>query len=154
MLADAGFAYDASAHDTPAVKDRPEAATRGPHQLELSGGRALWEFPVAVWHSRVGRVPIGGASYWAVLPRPLVLRGLERAGRLAGLYLHPQELDPEPLRPLLGPHQAVKVRLHAGVRSAQRNASRRRAPAMLRAIAERFEVIPYGEAHGNLVHGS
>ncbi len=154
VLADEGFAYDASAHDTPAVKDRPEAAIRGPHELELSGGRRLWEFPVAVWHTRAGRLPIGGASYWTVMPRPLVLRGLQRAGPLAGLYLHPQELDPEPLRPLLGPHESAQARLHAAARSAQRNASRRRAPAMLRAIAERFEVIPYGEAHGKLAGGA
>jgi polysaccharide deacetylase family protein (PEP-CTERM system associated) len=154
VLVDEGFVYDASAHDTPAVKDRPETATRGPHPLELSGGATLWEFPVAVWHTRAGRLPIGGASYWAVMPRPLVLRGLERAGPLAGLYLHPQELDPQPLRPLLGPHQPAKVRVHAGARAAQRNASRRRAPGTLRAIAERFEVIPYGEAHGKLAGGA
>jgi polysaccharide deacetylase family protein (PEP-CTERM system associated) len=154
VLADEGFDYDASAHDTPAVKDRPEAALRGPHQLELSGGRRLWEFPVAVWHTRAGRIPIGGASYWTLMPRPLVLRGLERAGPLAGLYLHPQELDTKLLRARLGARQPARARLLAGARSAQRNAARLRAPTMLRAIAEDFELIPYGEAHGKLAGGA
>jgi polysaccharide deacetylase family protein (PEP-CTERM system associated) len=150
VLAAEGFAYDASAHDTPALRARPQAARRAPHPMELPGGQVLWEFPVAVWHTRAGAVPIGGASYWAVLPSALVLCGLERAGSLAGLYLHPHELDPEPLRPRLGEDAGVKTRLHAGARALQRNSARRRAPSMLRAIAGRFHLLPYGDAHAKL----
>ena len=150
VLASEGFAYDASAHDTPALRDRPEAAKGAPHPLELAGGQVLWEFPVAVWHTRAGAIPIGGASYWAVLPGSLVLQGLQRAGSLAGLYLHPHELDPRPLRPSLGSGTEAKARLHAHARAAQRNSARRRAPAMLRAIADRFQLIPYGDAHARL----
>jgi polysaccharide deacetylase family protein (PEP-CTERM system associated) len=150
VLACEGFAYDASAHDTPTLRDRPESAKATPHQLQLAGGRTMWEFPVAVWHTRAGAIPIGGASYWSVLSRSLVLKGLEHAGSLAGLYLHPHEFDPRPLRPRLGPATEAKARLHAYARAAQRNGARRRAPAMLRAIAERFRLIPYGEAHAKL----
>ncbi len=150
VLAAEGFAYDASAHDTPAMRDRPEGANDAPHSLELPAGAALWEFPVAVWQTRAGSVPIGGASYWALLPRGLVLHGLAHAGPLAGLYLHPHELDPEPLRPRLGSGAESKARLHAHVRAAQRNSARRRAPHMLRGIAERFRLIPYGEAYAEL----
>jgi polysaccharide deacetylase family protein (PEP-CTERM system associated) len=150
VLGSEGFDYDASAHDTPALRDRPEAARGAPHPLELAGGRRLWEFPVAVWHTRAGAIPIGGASYWSVLPRSLVLQGLERAGPLTGLYLHPHELDPRPLRPRLGSPTETKARLHAYARAAQRNSARRRAPVMLRAIAERFQLIPYGDAHAKL----
>jgi polysaccharide deacetylase family protein (PEP-CTERM system associated) len=150
VLASEGFAYDASAHDSPALRDRPEAAQDTPHPLKLSGGRSLWEFPVAVWHTRAGAIPIGGASYWSVLPRSVVLQGLERAGAFAGLYLHPHELDPRPLRPRLGRTTEAKARLHAYARAAQRNSARRRAPVMLRAIAERFQLIPYGDAHAKL----
>ncbi|MBV9534727.1 MAG: polysaccharide deacetylase family protein [Solirubrobacterales bacterium] len=150
VLAAEGFAYDASAHDTPSLRDRPQAAKGAPHPLELPTGQTLWEFPVAVWHARLGGVPIGGASYWAVLPSTLVLRGLERAGPLAGLYVHPHELDPQPLRPQLGGGAQLKARLHASARAVQRNSARRRAPAMLRAIARRFRLIPYGDAHAQL----
>jgi polysaccharide deacetylase family protein (PEP-CTERM system associated) len=150
VLASQGFGYDASAHDTPTLRDRPEGAKATPHRLELAGGETLWEFPIAVWHTRAGAIPIGGASYWSVLPRSLVLNGLEHAGSLAGLYLHPHELDPRPLRPRLGPATEAKARLHAYARAAQRNGARRRAPAILRAIAERFQLIPYGEAHAKL----
>jgi hypothetical protein len=70
------------------------------------------------------------------------------------MYLHPQELDPQPLRPLLKTGAPLKARLHASARAAQRNTARRRAPTMLRAIAERFEVIPYGDAHAQLAGGN
>ena len=137
VLANQGFAYDAS---------------------QLLRGRgastaSLQEFPVAVWRSPLRTIPVGGASYWAVVPRRLVLHGLRKAGPLAGLYLHPHELDPEALRAGAQGASAVQ-RVHAAFRTAQRNAARRRAPATLRAIAKRFKLIPYGEAYASLRAGA
>ena len=137
VLADRGFAYDAS---------------------QLLRGRgaptaSLREFPVAVWRSPLGTFPVGGASYWTVLPRRFVLGGLSQAGPLAGLYLHPQELDPQPLRASATGVSAVQ-RLDAAFRTAQRNFARRRAPSTLRAVAERFRLIPYGEAYASLSAGA
>jgi polysaccharide deacetylase family protein (PEP-CTERM system associated) len=152
VLADEGFTYDASSHDTPRIRDRVNAEQPAPHPLELPGGRTLWEFPVAVWRAQQARIPVGGASYWALMPRRLVLHGLAQAGPLAGLYLHPHEFDPEPLRAGLGADAPAPQRVHARAREAQRNAARRRAPSVLRAIAERFRLIPYGEAYAEL-HG-
>jgi polysaccharide deacetylase family protein (PEP-CTERM system associated) len=146
VLTGEGFAYDASQHDSPAVRDHTVPAKREPHRLP-SG---LWEFPVAVWHPGRATVPVGGASYWQVLPTRLVLTGLEHAGSLAGLYLHPNELDPEPLRAELSTGATASQGVHARLREAQRNGARRRAPAVLRAIARRFDLIPYGEAHARL----
>jgi polysaccharide deacetylase family protein (PEP-CTERM system associated) len=148
VLAQEGFAYDASRHDSPALRDRAQESTTAPHRL---GG--LWEFPVAVWHTdRLGgiRIPVGGASYWQVLPTPTILKGLTQAGPLAGLYLHPNEFDPQPLRAHLPNTATAKQRAHARLREAQRNGARRRAPGVLKAIARKFELIPYGEAHARL----
>jgi polysaccharide deacetylase family protein (PEP-CTERM system associated) len=145
-----GFAYDASEHDTPRVRDRARPVADGPHALE--GG--IWEFPVAVWRTRQAVVPVGGASYWALMPECLVLHGLERAGRYAGLYLHPHELDPEPLRIGLPLGTPIAQRLHGSVRAAQRNSARKRTPNMMRAIAKRFHLIPYGEAYAQLHDGA
>jgi polysaccharide deacetylase family protein (PEP-CTERM system associated) len=157
VLADEGFAYDASRHDSPALRDRAVPSAAAPHRLDLGAGHSsskdLWEFPVAVWRTgRAGgiRIPVGGASYWQALPTPLVLKGLIEAGPLAGLYLHPNELDPVPLRALLTEDATPAQRAHAKLREAQRNGARRRAPEILRAIARRFELIPYGEAHARL----
>ena len=148
VLAQEGFAYDASQHDSPALRDRAQGSTTAPHRVE-----GLWEFPVAVWHAgRVGgvRIPVGGASYWQVLPRPAILKGLTEAGSLAGLYLHPNEFDPEPLRAHLPDTATPRQQAHARLREAQRNGARRRAPGVLKAIARKFELIPYGEAHARL----
>ena len=150
VLADEGFAYDASQHDTPRIRGRIAPVSVAPHRLELTGGRIVWEFPVAVWRTSRVRLPVGGASYWSVIPTGLVLRGLRRAGPLAGLYLHPQELDPRPLRVPLPVGTPPAQRARAALRSAQRNAARRRAPVVLRAIGERFRLIPYGEAYAEL----
>jgi polysaccharide deacetylase family protein (PEP-CTERM system associated) len=150
VLAQEGFAYDASQHDSPAIRDHAVPATQQPHRLDAG----LWEFPVAVWHPGPATVPVGGASYWQVLPTALVLKGLERAGPYAGLYLHPNELDPQPLRATLPATATATQRAHARLREAQRNGARRRAPGVLKAIARRFELIPYGEAHARLGDGS
>ncbi|MDQ6841455.1 MAG: polysaccharide deacetylase family protein [Actinomycetota bacterium] len=150
VLAEQGFLYDSSQHDSPRIRHRPTPATVAPHLLPLGGGRKLWEFPVAVWRTAHARVPVGGASYWAVLPRRLVLHGLREAGSLAGLYLHPHELDPQPLDADLPRNAAISQRLHGALRAAQRNTARRAAAGTLRAIAGSFELIPYGEAHARL----
>ena len=149
VLAEHGFAYDASEHDTPRVRDRARPTTRGPHPLVES----MWELPVAVWPTSLGAIPVGGASYWAALPTTLVMRGLERAGPHAGLYLHPHEFDPEPLRAELGAVSA-KQRARGALKAVRRNGARRRASTVLEAIAERFRLIPYGEAYAELSSGA
>jgi polysaccharide deacetylase family protein (PEP-CTERM system associated) len=148
VLVDEGFAYDASQHDSPRVRDRVIAATGGPHPLELPNG-TLWEFPIAVSRGRF-KVPVGGASYWSLMPTSFVLKGLAEAGPMAGLYLHPYELDPEPLHPRFDRSVAMRQRADGLIRAAQRNAARTRAPGVLRAIAGRYRLIAYGEAHAQL----
>ncbi len=154
VLADEGFSYDSSHHDRPQIRGGSPLSSNEPHRLSLRNGAELWEFPIAVWRWRRGRVPLGGASYWALLPTGLVIRGLEQAVDYGGLYLHPQELDPRPLRVMLPPGSSGAQRAHAALRALQRNTARRRAPDMLRAIAGRFRLIPYGEAHAHLDAGT
>jgi polysaccharide deacetylase family protein (PEP-CTERM system associated) len=151
-LAEEGFAYDASQHDSPALRDRVDTTDTSPHRLAAG----LWEFPIAVWRmSGAGpKIPVGGASYWQLLPTPVLLKGLDRAGPLAGLYLHPNELDPEALHAQLPAGASTRQRVEATIREVQRNGARRRAPGVLRAIARRFDLIPYGEAHARLNGGA
>jgi polysaccharide deacetylase family protein (PEP-CTERM system associated) len=149
VLAEEGFAYDASQHDSPRIRRRVVPSRPEPHPLELPTG-TMWEFPVAVWRAGGARLPVGGASYWTVMPTQVILKGLGEAGPMAGLYLHPYELDPEPLRPDLAAAAPAGQQTRAHLRAAQRNTARRRAPAVLRAIAGRYRLIPYGEAHAQL----
>jgi polysaccharide deacetylase family protein (PEP-CTERM system associated) len=153
VLASEGFAYDASQHDSPRVRQRISEQRSGPHVMELGSAVELWEFPVAVYHAPRARVPVGGPSYWAVLPRAVILKGLRQAP-MTGLYLHPYELDPERLRPLLDRGTPAKARIKASARALQRNVTRLRAEKVLRTIAERFTLISYGEAHARLAGSS
>lgn len=156
VLAEHGFAYDASQHDTPRVRHRLAPDRAAPHAVALRSGATVWEFPAAVWRPlgrRGAPVPVGGASYWALMPRPLVLHGLRHAGELPGLYLHPHEFDPQPLDPSVNGVGSGN-RTRAALRGAQRNLARRSAPATLRAIAQSFRLIPYGEAYAQLSHGA
>jgi peptidoglycan/xylan/chitin deacetylase (PgdA/CDA1 family) len=150
VLVEQGFAYDASQHDSPAIRDHAVPADTAPHRLDVG----LWEFPIAVWHPGPAAVPVGGASYWQVLPTAVVLKGLDHAGPYAGLYLHPNELDPQPLRAMLPGNATPAQRAHGRLREVQRNGARRRAPRVLEAIARRFDLIPYGEAHARLGNGA
>jgi peptidoglycan/xylan/chitin deacetylase (PgdA/CDA1 family) len=147
VLADQGFEYDASEHDSPILRDRPSAGRRGPRRLQST---AIWELPVAAARWRSLSLPLGGASYWTVTPTRLIIRGLDHAPRPGGLYLHPHELDPEPLRPMLRPDEPAGTKLKATLRTLQRNAARRRATHVLRAIAARHRLITYGEAYARL----
>ncbi len=150
VLAEQGFSYDASQHESPRIRGRMEAQSAGPHPLALPDGRTLWEFPVAVCHVLGATVPVGGASYWAMLPDRAVVRGLGQAGPLAGLYLHPHEFDPKPLGVGLAPGAPFAQQIKGAFRAAQRNNARRSATTTLRAIAEEFDLIPYGDAYGRL----
>ena len=150
VLAQEGFAYDSSQHDSPAIRDHVVPAKRAPHRLDAG----LWEFPVAVWRALGAKIPVGGASYWQLLPTPLLIKGLERAGPLAGLYLHPNELDPDPLRAMLPDDAAAPQKAHARLRELQRNRVRRRTPGALTDIARRFDLIPYGEAYARFGDGA
>jgi polysaccharide deacetylase family protein (PEP-CTERM system associated) len=146
VLAGEGFLYDSSQHDSPRIRGRIVPARAEPHALDGH----LWEFPIAVGRVGSARLPVGGASYWGVLPTPVVLRALEDAAEMGGLYLHPHELDPEPLCAPLPAGTAAMARAHARLRAVQRNAARRRAPSVLRAIAGRHRLMTYGEAHAEL----
>jgi polysaccharide deacetylase family protein (PEP-CTERM system associated) len=148
VLADEGFAYDASQCDSFLIRGRIDPASGVPHELD-----GLWELPVAVWRIGPLRLPVGGASYWSFTPTPLVLRGLGAVGPGGGLYLHPYELDPEPLRPGLDGGFGAGRRARGWLRTARRNLARRRAGETLRAIAASYRLITYGEAHAQLSAG-
>ncbi len=142
-----GFAYDASECDSFVIRDRIAPATVSPHPI---AGSDLWEYPVAVWRAGRLRLPVGGASYWSFTPTPIVLRGLRQVGAGGGLYLHPHELDSQPLRPMLGTGVTVARRRQAWLRTGRRNVARLRAADTLRAIAAEHRLITYGEAHAQL----
>ncbi len=140
VLAEVGFAYDSSQYDTPRISDRLRGIPAQPYQLVLGGGKRLVEFPVAVGRWRGRRLPVGGGSYWRVLPRRVLfdaLRGAAGPDAAPVLYFHPYEFDPEPLR-------TACPRTAGGTAQALYwNARRGRIADLLRAAAREFDLLSH-----------
>ena len=125
-LAEAGFRYDSSQHDSPRVPDRLGGIPTEPYRLG-----DLWELPVA-----------GGGSYWRVLPQR-TLRDF------AVLYFHPYEFGP-PLRADLPPDASAKQRLRAAKIVLWRNFRRGAVERGLRQVARTHRLVSYHQVYGDL----
>ena len=94
ILADEGFAYDASF--VPTKKD--EKPKRFVHQIH-KGGKAIWEFPYSTRNVGVGLLPISGGNYFRQIPYTIMRHAVRdwtnRYDDPFVFYFHVWELDPE-----------------------------------------------------------
>lgn len=153
VLAEHGFRFDSSQYDSPKVPNRIGGIPDAPYRLELESGRELWELPVAVTRLGGRALPIGGGSYWRLLPAAAITRGLGRAAEanpFPVLYFHPYEFDPEPLHAQLAASSPTS-RLYAARRSLWRNTGRGLVAKRLRAVAGRFRLASYEQGYGDIV---
>jgi polysaccharide deacetylase family protein (PEP-CTERM system associated) len=148
VLVELGFRCDSSQYDSPRIPDRITPLPAEPFRLETGNGAGLWELPIPVWR----RIPIGGGSYWRVLPAPLLKRGLgalQRQTAFPVLYFHPYEFDPEPLRATL-PSPTPSRRLAAAGKSLWRNTGRPLVARRLREIARHYRLLSYDQAYDDI----
>jgi polysaccharide deacetylase family protein (PEP-CTERM system associated) len=153
VLAELGFAWDSSLHDSPRIAGRLGGIPGAPFRLRTAEGRELWEFPIAVWPLRGLTVPLGGGSYWRVFPWALLERGLVRRSAEASggaLYFHPYEFDPEPLRVELSGRSPLALRLRALQRTMRASPLRARIPRSLRRLDRWFRLTSYEDAFEDL----
>jgi polysaccharide deacetylase family protein (PEP-CTERM system associated) len=143
VLAELGFRCDSSQYDSPRIADRIGGIPDTPYRLRVGDDREIWELPVATW----GPVPLGGGSYWRVLPTGVIRRGLRE---LSVLYFHPYEFAPEPLRATLPPSPGIRRRAVAAGRSAWRNAGRGLVATRLRQIARAYRLVSYDQAYDDI----
>jgi polysaccharide deacetylase family protein (PEP-CTERM system associated) len=106
VLLEEGYRYDSSifpiVHDRYGIPDAP----RFPHRLKAPNGCELAEFPMSTVMLVGRRVPVAGGGYFRLMPYSLTrraLRGINRDGQPAMVYLHPWELDPDQPRLPVGP---------------------------------------------------
>lgn len=154
VLAELGFSWDSSQHDSPRIRRRLAGIPSTPFALETPAGRVLWEFPIAVWRTGRWAVPVGGGSYWRVLPWRLLERGLvDRGASAAGaaLYFHPYEFDPEPLRVELPPGASTGQHLRGLQRRLRASPLRARIPRALRRLGrQQVRLTSYENAYEEL----
>jgi hypothetical protein len=156
VLAELGFAYDSSQYDSPRIAGRLGGQPAAPYRLRLASGRELWELPVATWPVAGRRLPVGGGSYWRLLPGALLTRALRAAAAPPMLYFHPYECDPRLLRAALPPSAEARERLKALAWQLWFNPGRKRVPARIRRVARDFRLVSYEEAHVEIAerHGA
>lgn len=148
ILRELGFRYDSSLYDSPRLRERIRPAPTDPFRVD----EALWEFPVAV--ARYGRLtlPLGGGTYWRVLPGAVVRRGLGRIARQSAypvLYFHPYELAPETLEVVLPAGAGRLARLQETRRRIHKNVRRHLIEERIREAASRFRLVPFREVIPN-----
>jgi polysaccharide deacetylase family protein (PEP-CTERM system associated) len=94
ILADEGFAYDASFVPT----TKTEKPKRFAHQIHKNG-QAIWEFPYSTRNLGVGLLPISGGNYFRQIPYTLMRHAVRdwtrRYEEPFVFYFHVWELDPE-----------------------------------------------------------
>jgi polysaccharide deacetylase family protein (PEP-CTERM system associated) len=137
VLAELGFGCDSSQYDSPRIRDRLGGIPDAPYRLRLQQGE-LWEFPIASRRA----LPIGGGSYWRVLPARVIDTGLRP---YSVLYFHPYEFAPEPLRA-----EPVRQRFRAAALERWRNTGRGLVAPRLRHIARRYRLVSYDQAYDDV----
>ncbi len=116
ILAELGFRYDSSVfpfHGRHGVAGVPT----GPHWIDTSPGRSIYEVPLTVVNLLGLRLPCCGGGYLRHFPwayTAATMRILESRGRSAVVYLHPYELDatppPDVIEVGLTPSERVRFR--------------------------------------------
>lgn len=146
ILADLGFEWDSSQYDSPKVPRRIRPLPRAPFVLVEPGGGRMLEIPLAVCRVFQRFVPLGGGSYWRVMPRRTVAGALRRRDpreNPAALYFHPYEFDPAPLRVTLPPSSPRRERVDARLQALRYGPGRRRLQATLAGVADEFRLSSY-----------
>lgn len=146
LIAEYGFSYDSSQYDTPWVSRRIEGIPTSSYRMHLPSGRELIEIPVVVWKLGQWSVPIGGGSYWRVLPAGLLSLALRASGQVnpySPIYFHPYEYDPEALHIEPATWATPRERLLAAYLNFRFNACRDRILHRIQCVARHFEVTTY-----------
>jgi peptidoglycan-N-acetylglucosamine deacetylase len=139
VLAELGFAYDSSLYDSGKIPNRITPVPTQPYEIEPLSGRALTEFPISAWRVGGRALPMGGGSYWRVLPAPMLRRGLRSIlaeTDYPPLYFHPYECDPRRLRANLPASASVRQRGIAAYHGLRNGPGRKRLVSRIRKIAE------------------
>jgi Domain of unknown function (DUF3473) len=102
---------------------------------------------------------MGGGSYWRVLPKRLIFRGLEQLAVekcFPVLYFHPYELGRESLCLTLPRGSSGGQRVAAAWHRLRYNPGRSRVPTLLAEAAQRFRLVTCEEALPDVerVHGA
>lgn len=153
VLVDLGFSYDSSLYDSPRIPRRIRGIPHAPCALQLPSGRSVIEFPLARWQRGYLALPVGGGSYWRLLPRPLLrwlLRDLGSTNPLPAFYFHPYECDVEYLVARAPRRANLRQRARAAWLTGRYRIGQKRVLPRLRSMVQTFQVMTYEQAIAKL----
>jgi polysaccharide deacetylase family protein (PEP-CTERM system associated) len=121
ILADLGMRYDSSIYPVRHDRYGIAAAPRAPF-IAQSSSHALIELPPATWRILGMNVPVGGGGSFRLFPLWFMKQGLRQLRNLGGtrvamLYFHPWEFDPDQPRLPLG--RLARFRTYVGIKSSR-----------------------------------
>lgn len=146
IIANHGFSYDSTQYDSPWVTRRIQGIPRRPYTMTLPSGQDLLEMPIAVWKLGHLTIPIGGGSYWRVLPTRWLHAGLHESSQsnaCSAIYFHPYEYDPEALRIEPSGSSTRLQRVAAAYLNLRFNTCRKWIRPRLQTVVRPFEVTTY-----------
>jgi polysaccharide deacetylase family protein (PEP-CTERM system associated) len=118
ILAEEGFAYDASIYPFRGPRYGIGDWPIGPCRVDCGGGRSIVEYPLTVTHWLGGRRPVSGGGYARLLPGALLTHAFKRECRRRQhppvFYCHPYEVDPGEISTHY-PRTPIRRRLHQGL---------------------------------------
>lgn len=97
VLAEEGFEYDSSIFP---IRSPRYGIPSWPRGAQLVSGGRLVELPPATLPLGGINMPVAGGGWWRLLPQRAVLSALQTMadrGESAVIYVHPFEMDPEPM---------------------------------------------------------
>lgn len=126
VLADAGMRYDSSIFPVRHDRYGVPAAPREPF-LVRGNEHELIELPIATWRVLGMNLPAGGGGYFRLFPLGVMQRAIRQLGqgrvpRVASLYFHPWEFDPDQERLPLG--RLSKWRTYVGIKRSRAKLTR------------------------------
>jgi polysaccharide deacetylase family protein (PEP-CTERM system associated) len=104
ILVDLGFRYDSSIFPIQSRRYGMAAAPRLPFLHRLPDGRRIWEVPLSTVEVGSRRLGACGGGFLRLFPlwyTQYAMRQLHQAGHPAIVYLHPYEVEPNPVIHLL-----------------------------------------------------
>ncbi len=125
VLAEVGMRYDSSIYPVRHDRYGIASAPRTPFVAQSPTNRLL-ELPPATWRFLGTNVPVGGGGSFRLFPLWFMRQGLRQIDKLGGpkvamLYFHPWEFDPDQPRLPLG--RLARFRTYVGIKSSRRRLS-------------------------------
>jgi len=137
ILVESGFEYDSSIFPAKRGQGGFVGMPSGPHDIALSNGRRIKEFPITIANFMGIKVPFSGGGYLRFLPYQAISSFFKAANsrkETVVAYIHPRDIDPQ--QPRLRMPFSKSLKTYSGLKGCESKFKR---------LLQDFEFGPIGE---------